>query len=110
MSNANSHTVGSPLYQRVIATSGDELMTRVWCNTPYMCDAYTGSVAGGRDSEMYEWCAEEFGPEASPMHDIPGRWHRGGATVFGWTWFGFASYEMMQRFLERWPEPAIEES
>jgi len=95
--------IGSPLYQRQIANSDDQLMRKVWDGTPWMCDAYTGPTAGDRDDEIYKWCRDKFGPEAWPIHGHPGRWHRGGATVFGWTWMGFATEQMMQQFLDRWP-------
>lgn len=33
------------------------------------------------------------------------RWFRGGATIHGWTWFGFATEADMQAFLAAWPNP-----
>lgn len=72
-----------------------------------MTDAYTGGMARGdeRYSEIMEWCRDHFGPEAWPIHDKPGEWHCGGATVYGWTWMGFATKEMMDNFAEAWPLP-----
>lgn len=97
---------GSELYQRHIAPKDDYLMHQVWDGTPWMIDAYTGSCADDRFQEIREWCTAEFGPEAWPIHGKPGRWYSGGATVFGWTWMGFETEEMMRRFIERWPAPA----
>ncbi|MCZ4284601.1 hypothetical protein O4H29_07100 [Marinobacter salarius] len=98
---------GSDLYQRQIAECEDELMHKVWDNTPWMIDAYTGSIS--RDNERYqeimEWCRDQFGPEAWPIHGKPGDWHCGGATVHGWTWLGFATKEMMDKFAAAWPVP-----
>lgn len=94
---------GSPLYQRQIANSEDALMHQVWDGTPWMIEAYTGSIANyGRYREIMEWCHYHFGPEAWPIHGLPGHWHSGGATVMGWTWMGFATEAMMQQFVEAW--------
>lgn len=97
--------MSSELHQRQIANCDDELMHQVWDGTPWMVDAYTGSISNeGRYREMMEWCRDEFGPEAWPIHGKPGDWHCGGATVFGWTWMGFAAKDMMEKFIERWAE------
>ncbi|WP_375191855.1 hypothetical protein [Marinobacter sp.] len=96
---------GSDLYQRQIAECGDELMHKVWDGTPWMIDAYTGSHEDERHFEIMEWCHDNFGPEAWPIHGKPGQWHSGGATVMGWTWIGFATKEMMEQFIEAWPLP-----
>ncbi len=101
----------TPLFERTMAYDhGDaernELMRKVWTPTPWMVAAYTG---GGRDRarqrEMLMWCYDEIGEMASPIHDKPGRWQCGCATVHGWTWFGFATETDMQAFIARWPAP-----
>lgn len=98
---------GSDLYRRTIVLSEDDrermkdLMHKVWDRTPWMLDAYTGSCGADRWHEIVEWCTEQFGPEGWPIHDRPGQWHMGGATIDGWTWIGFATEEMMNRFIER---------
>lgn len=97
---------GSELYQRQIIKGDNDLLREVWGSTPWMVQAYTGSWADDRIMEIREWCTDEFGPEAWPIHGKPGRWHSGGATVNGWTWMGFETEEMMHRFIERWPAPA----
>ena len=84
-----------------------ELMAKVWRDTPWMVDAYTGSHDTDRRHDLMEWCREQFGPEAWPIHGHPGQWHSGGATVDGWTWMGFATEEQMRRFTERWPAPNV---
>jgi hypothetical protein len=76
---------------------------KTWEVTPWMVDVYTGWIGEERDREMRRWCGKAFGEEARPIHGRPGAWQRGGATVNGWTWFGFASEEMMERFLAAWP-------
>jgi hypothetical protein len=81
------------------------LMRKVWDGFRWMVDAYTGDRPEGREREMLEWCYDTFGDQASPIHEKPGQWLRGSATVFGWTWFGFASKPMMDSFVERWPAP-----
>jgi hypothetical protein len=101
---------GTELYRRTIAYDlGDpernELMAQVWSGTPWMVDAYTGSHDDPRQYEIIAWCREMFGPEAWPIHGKPGQWHRGGATIDGWNWIGFATESQMQQFLERWPAP-----
>ncbi|WP_278366920.1 hypothetical protein [Marinobacter salarius] len=97
----------SELYQRQIAECDDKLMHKVWDGTPWMIDAYTGGMARGdeRYREIMEWCRDQFGPEAWPIHGKPGDWHCGGATVMGWTWLGFATKEMMDKFAAAWPVP-----
>ena len=102
---------GTALFNRVLRFDhGDQerndLMRKVWSVTPWMVDAYTGSIDyGGRYREMMDWCFDQFGQECSPIHDKPGRWQRGSATIFGWTWFGFTRREEMERFVAQWPAP-----
>src|SRR5579872_1182059 len=106
-----SEQVGTDLYRRILAFDyGDveraDLMSKVWSVTPWMADAYTGSCGEQRERQMIEWCCERCGWQASPIHDIPGSWQRGSATVYGWTWFGFADEADLIAFLEAWPTPA----
>lgn len=104
---------GSKLYQDAMAyydanpTQDAALQHEVWDGTPWMVDAYTGNWEDGRERLMLLWCQEQFGPEAWPFSDTPrpGNWKRGGATVFGWSWFGFATEEQMKQFIEAWPAP-----
>lgn len=99
---------GTDLYHRNMEwaeSNGDrgKLMHQVWDGTPWMVDVYTGNIENfGRFREIMEWCREQFGPEAWPIHGKPGAWHSGGATVMGWTWIGFATEDRMERFRERW--------
>lgn len=89
---------------------GLALHHKVWDATPWMVNAYTGRIGDERDAEIREWCSEQFGDEAWPIHGRPGLWHRGGGTVNGWTWIGFATQEMMDRFEAAWPAPEGVES
>lgn len=102
--------MSTALHQRMLAfDQGDaersELMRKVWSPTPWMADVYTGSYDDDRMNDMLRWCYDELGHQCSPIHMKPGRWQRGSATVFGWTWFGFAEEADLQWFLARWPTP-----
>ena len=102
---------GSDIYQRLIAPVDGNLMHEVWDGTPWIVDAFTGPIDNyGRFREIMDWCRCEFGDESWPIHGKPGDWHCGGATVHGWTWIGFATEEMMQKFIDRWPSPSGEEN
>lgn len=101
--------IGTALFQRTIAFNyGDaergQIMREVWTPTPWMLDVYVGDLYG-REDEILRWCRHALGPESSPIHGRAGSWHRGSATIFGWTWFGFADETTMRRFQERWPTP-----
>lgn len=98
------------LYQQILAfnygdTERSDLMKEVWQGTPWMLDAYTGHMGDSRERDMLHWCYDTFGEQAFPIHGRPGVWQRGGATIHGWTWFGFSNESDMQRFKERWPTP-----
>jgi hypothetical protein len=82
-----------------------ELMRRVWEGTPWMVDVLEGDFYHERGRDMLEWCDETFGPAAWPIHGRPGTWHRGSATVYGHTWYGFATEAQMRQFCERWGVP-----
>lgn len=93
---------------RKLDADGVDLQHKVWDATPWMVDVYTGRIGEERDRDMRLWCEDAFGDEAWPIHGRPGAWHRGGATVDGWTWFGFETEVMMERFLAAWPEPVAD--
>lgn len=108
-------TEGTELYREMLAFNyGDgernEMMRNHWTGTPWMINIFTGSHPDGRDREMMEWCAERFGPEAWPYSTNPraGRWKRGGATVFGWGWYGFDAEQAMKEFEAAFPNPPEE--
>ena len=103
-------SVGTDLYRSMLAFEyGDqelrELMAKVWSGTPWMVNAYTDSPDSGRWRAMVEWCREQFGPEAWPIHERHGQWHSGNATVHGWTWMGFTTEDQMRRFMQQWAAP-----
>lgn len=86
--------------------NGEELMRKVWEPTPWIVNVYTGpGHPDRRNQDMLEWCDKNLGEASYPIHGREGVWHQGSATVNGWTWFGFATEEMMNRFLEAWPTP-----
>lgn len=99
--------VATELYDRVMARKfgGDadigDLTRKVWEPTPWMIDVFTGDER--RTLEIIEWCHAELGSESSPIHERVGSWHRGGAPIHGWTWFGFSSRGAMELFEARWP-------
>jgi hypothetical protein len=83
-------------------TNRKEIMEEVWRDTPWIIDTYTGSVGSDLDIEIRSWCQDKFGPESFPLIERPGQWHRGCATVHGWTWYGFATEEQMLLFNKHW--------
>lgn len=104
--------MATDLYHRMLAFDYEDaeradLMRKVWQDTPWMIDVWSGGHSRHRDREMdiLHWCHETFGQQASPIHNRPGTWQRGGATIHGWTWFGFATEADMLKFQERWPTP-----
>jgi len=103
------------LYESIIehaTKDGDEerltLSHKVWDHTPFVLDVYVGERneygEGIDESEIREYCRENFGKESWPIHNKPGDWYRGGATVDGWTWLGFKTKEMMEKFISDWPK------
>lgn len=101
--------VGTPVYQRAMAyydarnTEEDAaLQHKVWDRTPWILNVNGGSPDSDRTREIVLWCVAQFGDEAWPIHGKPGNWHRGGVTICGWTWYGFATERMMKQFQEKW--------
>lgn len=92
-------------YYEANVDDGGELEHKVWDGTPFMVDWFTGPVAHERDLLMRQWCRHHIGDEAWPIHGKRGRWHRGGATVYGWTWFGFETQAFLDAFMTAWPLP-----
>lgn len=95
--------IGTPLYERMLNFSYPDaergkLMREVWGGTPFMTNCNTGSADERRMDQIRTWCRQRWGDEALPIHGRAGRWHVGGATVFGWTWFGFESADMLCEF------------
>jgi len=102
---------GNDFYADVMAyyeaheDDGGALQHKAWDGTPFMVDWYTGQTADDRDLSMQNWCRQKIGDEAWPLHGKPGRWHRGGVTVHGWTWFGFETQALLDAFTAAWPVP-----
>ena len=82
----------------------------VWDPTPWVIDVRTGSqdqgVGATKGRSMNEWLRDNAGRESWPIHERPGDWHWGGATVDGWTWLGFAREDRMRAFLAAFAEDA----
>ena len=93
---------GSDLYNRVIIKFDNSLMHKVWDNTPWMINVFTDDSDSERRNEICHWCNDNFGKEAWPIHGFDGNWHQGGATIDGWTWIGFATKNMMEKFETVW--------
>lgn len=106
--------MSTDLHKRMLAFNycddeRSELMRYVWAPTPWMVDAFTGNYDTGQKRDILHWCYETFGEQASPIHDRVGAWQQGGATIYGWTWFGFSTEADMHKFIERWPSPSENE-
>ncbi len=106
----------TPLYHRIMAHSVDNaeqlaLSHKVWDPTPWVIDVFTGGAhrpeGMDRIEAMRDFCIEHFGPESWPIHDRPARWMFGSATVDGWTWMGFATEEMTNQFLAKFPQEPV---
>jgi len=93
---------------RVPPGGGPVLTHKVWDPTPWVVDVYEGDL--GKDNyrsdmqKIIAWCLDNIGEESSPIHGHPGKWHRAGFSINGWTWIGFDSKEHMTMFLEAWPD------
>lgn len=101
--------IGTGLYQFILDRSAgdderDVLMRKVWEPTPWVINVFEGSYDEYNFIDIIRWCCDNLGDESYPIHDKVGVWHRGGATVDGYTWYGFASEELMQRFIDAHPE------
>lgn len=85
----------------------NELIHKVWDNFPWMVNAYTGGYSNriDREQDILHWCIKNIGDQASPIHNKPGEWCRGTATINGWTFIGFKSEEAMNKFIDSWPKP-----
>ncbi len=104
---------GSDLYRSIIewnAKQGDDdlrLAHEVWDMTPWVVDMFDGSMKhDDRYRQMVMWCHERWGEQAWWPSGRKGAWQRGGATVDGWTWWGFDTKDKMDDFASAWPAPA----
>lgn len=103
--------LATDLYRRMLdfnykSDERAELMEEVWRGTPWMLDVDTGTINDDREREIIGWCYDNLGRQAFPFGDEPrrGSWQRGGATVNGWIWIGFETREIMQQFIEAFPD------
>ena len=107
-------TVASELYTSIIdwntKRSAEDLALahEVWDMTPWVVDVYDGRTQDGRYLEMMHWCRERWGDQAWWPSGRKGSWQRGGATVDGWTWWGFDTENKMSEFVAAWPSPESE--
>jgi hypothetical protein len=100
---------GSEIFRRFIAphdsSERDQLHYRVWAQTPWVANFWTGRGDERRREEIWQWCEERFGLPAQPFGSTPrpGRWREGNATVMGWSWWGFDTEAAMNDALAAWP-------
>lgn len=73
-----------------------EILEKVWTPTPWMVNVEDKD----REIEINNWCNRNLGRESSPIHNKNGLWHKGNVTMYGKTWYGFATEEIMGRFVE----------
>jgi hypothetical protein len=97
------------LHRRILAFDyGDQertdLMAKVWAVTPFVVNVRTGNINSEAERNVMEWCRDNLGNEAWPIHGRPGRWQRGSATVHGETFMGFDSAEALALFNARFGE------
>lgn len=83
-----------------------DLMEKVWKDTPFMINVFTGLSENDRCREMRDWCRAEFGQENFAIAGKKGDWQFGNVTLFGWNWAGFSTKEQMDQFLEKWADAA----
>jgi len=86
--------------------SRDQLMRDVWQSFPIAVDVHTGRIGCVDYQAMRAWCRAQFGREA--FLGEGGEWQTGGATVNGWTWFGFKTHAQLEAFRAQFPPAAIE--
>lgn len=101
------------LFDRVINFSyGDpersEIVRKVWTVTPHMIECYTDRIGSDREISIREWLLENLGHPASPIYNRDGVWQFGGAVVYGWSFLGFATKELLDQFLEAFPDACEE--
>lgn len=111
----------TPRYRAIMAYWEDdqrhlELEHKVWDPTPWVIDVRSpypdGSPASFRVGDVdrrthVRWLRDNIGTESWPIHNAPGDWYFGGATVCGETWLGFRTKDMMDRFIAFFPQSLI---
>lgn len=108
--------MSTDLYLSIIdfnAKRGSEdlaLAHEVWDMTPWVADVYDGPHNSMRYRDMMMWCMERWGEQAWWPSGRKGAWQRGGATVDGWTWWGFDAEDKMREFVEAWPVPTLQQA
>ena len=80
------------------------LAHEVWDMTPWIIDVHDGRVEDGLYRDLMVWCQSRWGAQAWWPNGRKGAWQRGGATVDGWTWWGFDSEDKMREFVGAWPK------
>lgn len=104
--------VGTDLYRNIITLDyGDDdrkaLMRKVWGATPWVLNVRTGPIDGDHFMEIRQWCHHHIGDESYPIHGRDGLWRTGLATIFGETFIGFATEELMNMFKQEFGEDVV---
>jgi hypothetical protein len=92
-------------YKGKMSQEDADLHIKVWQPTPYMIDVFTGETREEyliMSKKIHDWCLDNLGKSHYSICNKIGVWQRGGATVDGWTWYGFKTEEMMNKFKEVW--------
>lgn len=102
--------MGSEIFKRFIQESLPEhkaLNLEVWSPTPWMVDVFVGEYIPhhSRNSEIRNWLQQNFGNESSPIHKALGLWHESSVTIHGYSWYGFKTEKLMNRFLDQFHSP-----
>lgn len=106
-----SEGIGNDRYRRGVEwartnldAEGLALHHKVNDPTPWIIDVRLPEPNSREWFDLREWCDQEFGPQSWPIHNRPGAWYIAGATVFGHTDMGFATEELMKRFIAQFPD------
>ena len=102
---------GSEVFRRMLKETTDpdlrEVNLKTWSPTPWMADVLmTDAENEDRRDALRAWCYAHFGAEATHNFDDPACWRQSCVTMRGYSWFGFAKEEQMNRFLQQFPSPA----
>ena len=102
---------GSEIYFRMLAGVADcdlptlsELLRKIWSPTPWMLSVKVGVYDDEKRHEILQWCLKNIGNELDPIRRRKGVWREGNVTINHQTWYGFATEEMMSRFIEQFKD------
>lgn len=100
------NTTGSEIFLHLndnVAGRYAALNLEVWSPTPWMTDVFVEN--DDVRHTMRNWLNQNLGPESEPFRKREGSWHISCVTMRGYCWYGFATEELMKRFIKRFPSP-----